>query len=123
MNKIIKYSVFFGCFFLPIFLFGQRNNKETFKKSYSFEKVYKAEVSLFEEEGSNQIDFNQLLKVLQNTKRAFVKFVPYKVVKFYDQDGKTFELFFSGDNMCFSSANKAFMLTKKQSIKVAEILK
>lgn len=122
MSKIIKHIILFTNLIFPIVLFGQNNNKEIFKNLYSFDNVYKAEVSLFKKDEYNQIDYKELLKVLQCSKGVIAKFVPYKEVMLYEQGGRTHKVYFSETNKYFKINGKTFALTKKQLKKVSEIL-
>jgi hypothetical protein len=123
MSKIFKHIVLFTSVIFPVILFGQKSNKEIFKNLYSFENVYKAEVSLFKKDEYNQIDYKELIKVLQCSKGVIAKFVPYKEVMFYEQGGKAHKVYFSETNKYFKIDGKTFVLTKRQSKKVSEILK
>ena len=76
MSKIFKHIVLFASVIFPVILFGQNSNNEIFKNLYSFENVYKAEVSLFKKDEYNQIDYKELIKVLQCSKGVIAKFVP-----------------------------------------------
>ena len=123
MSKIFKHIVLFASVIFPVILFGQKSNKEIFKNLYSFENVYKAEVSLFKKDEYNQIDCKELIKVLQCSKGVIAKFVPYKEVMLYEQGGKAHKVYFSETNKYFKIDGKTFVLTKRQSKKVSEILK
>ena len=123
MSNTFKHIILFASVIFPIILFCQKSNKENFKNLYSFENVYKAEVSLFKKSDYNQIDYRELLKVLQCSKGVISKFIPYKEVILYDKGGITYIIYFSDDYRRIKINGKTFALTKRQSKKVFEILK
>lgn len=123
MSTIFKYIILFTSVIFPIILFSQNSHKEIFKNLYDFENVYNAEVSLFKKEEYNQIDYKELLKVLQCSKGVLSKFIPYKEVILYEQGGNTYIIYFSSDYQRIKIDGKTFALTKKQSKKISEILK
>ncbi len=120
MSNTKKYLTLFIILILPIVLFSQ-NSKGYFKDFYNFDDVYKAEVSLFKKNEYNQVDYKELLKVLQCSKNIISKFIPYKEVILYDKGGVTYTIYFSKNYRRIEITGKTFSLTKKQSKKISEI--
>lgn len=122
MNKMIKYIFLFTGIIFPVILLGQKNDKENFKDMYALEKVYKAEVSFFQQDTYHQIDHTKLLKELGNSKHVFSKFIPYKEVVLHEQGGNIYVIYFSADCQIISIDNSAFSVAKKRAKNIAEIL-
>ena len=104
-------------------LLVQNACRKSVKGLYDFSNITKAEVADFKSDNYKLIDHIEFIKIIRKSKLNLSKFLYYKTVILYDDDGKSYSLYFSKCNKGFSIDGKTFGLSEKQSKKITKILK
>ena len=92
-----------------------------FMDKYKFSDIEKAEVSNFKAGEFKQIDYAIFLDVINRSKKAIVKFAPFKEVVLSEKNGKTYKFYFLYFKNGFKINGNGFILSKKQSKALTEL--
>lgn len=82
---------------------------------YSLYIIVDAEVSDYQGDDYEQIDYEEFLSAVRRARRAFVSFVPAKEVRLYDDEGVRYMMYISKSCRFLRIDSNYFKVSKRQS--------
>ncbi|MBO7488814.1 MAG: hypothetical protein J6T88_00900 [Bacteroidales bacterium] len=115
MNK--QRFFLFSLLLLPMALMLTSSSEQVprFEDLYECYIIVDAEVSDYQGDDYEQIDYEEFLSAVRRARRAFVSFVPAKEVRLYDDEGVRYMMYISKSCRFLRIDSNYFKVSKRQS--------
>lgn len=98
------------------------------KRAPRFEDLYEcyiiidAEVSNYEEDDFEQVDYEELMSIISRAKRSFGGFVPAKEVHLFDDEGIRYRMYVSSSFRFIRIDSNYFKLSKSRAKRLKKLI-
>ena len=93
-----------------------------FEDLYECYIIVDAEVSDYQADDFEQIDYEEFLSTVRRARRAYIGFVPAKEVRLYDDEGVRYMMYISKTYRFMRIDSNCFKLNKRQSKRLKHLI-